>query len=235
MLLGSDLLIFSNEKYAAVSLHLWDVSRKVTPLTWLEAWLVNFMASVPELAICYHQDDVVQGYELLKHSVLEDYTCSSVIQTQREQRKHEVSANDTIREALSLYESLGDLRRQEAAYTHFQLACHQRDCCLRFWVSDQMNNLAKVENSVVQKVKQYASLAERNWQNSMDFYGPKTHPVMYLTILIDMSALSSSLSNYLHSTSLLDSALTRLLEGRHLSEETSPSPNDQNPKRLWTS
>lgn len=29
MLLGSDLLIFSNEKYVAVSLHLWDVSRKV--------------------------------------------------------------------------------------------------------------------------------------------------------------------------------------------------------------
>lgn len=29
MLLGSDLLIFSNEKFAAVSLHLWDVSRKV--------------------------------------------------------------------------------------------------------------------------------------------------------------------------------------------------------------
>ncbi|KAG8378408.1 hypothetical protein BUALT_Bualt08G0134300 [Buddleja alternifolia] len=66
MLLGSDLLIFSNEKYVAVSLHLWDVSRKVTPLTWLEAWLDNFMASVPELAICYHQDGVVQGYELLK-------------------------------------------------------------------------------------------------------------------------------------------------------------------------
>ncbi|CAA0827818.1 Unknown protein [Striga hermonthica] len=66
MLLGSDLLIFSNEKYAAVSLHLWDVSRKVTPLTWLEAWLDNFMASVPELAICYHENGVVQGYELLK-------------------------------------------------------------------------------------------------------------------------------------------------------------------------
>jgi len=29
MLLGSDLLIFSNEKYMAVSLHLWDVSRQV--------------------------------------------------------------------------------------------------------------------------------------------------------------------------------------------------------------
>lgn len=39
---------------------------QVTPLTWLEAWLDNYMANVPELAICYHQDGVVQGYELLK-------------------------------------------------------------------------------------------------------------------------------------------------------------------------
>lgn len=30
MLLGSDLLLFSNEKYVAVSLHLWDVSQQVT-------------------------------------------------------------------------------------------------------------------------------------------------------------------------------------------------------------
>lgn len=30
MLLGSDLLLFSNEKYAAVSLHLWDVTRQVS-------------------------------------------------------------------------------------------------------------------------------------------------------------------------------------------------------------
>ncbi|GKA53399.1 hypothetical protein Tco_0746714, partial [Tanacetum coccineum] len=29
MFMGSDLLIFSNEKYVAVSLHLWDVSRQV--------------------------------------------------------------------------------------------------------------------------------------------------------------------------------------------------------------
>jgi hypothetical protein len=92
ILLGSDLLIFSNEEYMAVSLHLWDVSRQVcfillnvascflllpslltncfgqvTPLNWLEAWLDNVMASVPELAICYHQNGVVQGYELLKN------------------------------------------------------------------------------------------------------------------------------------------------------------------------
>lgn len=66
MLLGSDLLLFSNEKYVAVSLHLQDVTRQVTPLTWLEAWLDNVMASVPELAICYHENGIVRGYELLK-------------------------------------------------------------------------------------------------------------------------------------------------------------------------
>jgi hypothetical protein len=37
------------------------------PLNWLEAWLDNVMTSVPELAICYHQNGVVQGYELLKN------------------------------------------------------------------------------------------------------------------------------------------------------------------------
>ncbi|XP_075496954.1 uncharacterized protein LOC142533907 isoform X1 [Primulina tabacum] len=175
--------------------------------------------------------------EVHENCALEDCTSSSPVQTHIEHRKHEISANDAIREALSLYESLGDLRRQETAYAHFQLACYQRDCCLRFLELDQMNNLAKGENSVVQKVKQYASLAERNWQKSMDFYGPKTHPVMYLTILIDMSALSSSLSDYLHSTWMLDSALTRLLEGHHVSEEASPSLNDLNPEvcaKFWS-
>ena len=34
MLLGSDLLLFSNEKYAAVSLHLWDVTRQVVSSNW---------------------------------------------------------------------------------------------------------------------------------------------------------------------------------------------------------
>ncbi|XP_024397701.1 uncharacterized protein [Physcomitrium patens] len=66
MLLGSDLLLFSNEKHVAVSLHLMEIGRQVTPLMWLDAWLDNVMASIPELAVCYHRNGVVQGYELLK-------------------------------------------------------------------------------------------------------------------------------------------------------------------------
>ncbi|CAM6129489.1 unnamed protein product [Calypogeia fissa] len=66
MLLGSDLLLFSNENHSAVSLHLIEIERQVTPLMWLDAWLDNVMASVPELAVCYHRNGVVQGYELLK-------------------------------------------------------------------------------------------------------------------------------------------------------------------------
>jgi hypothetical protein len=42
------------------------VERQVSPLTWLDAWLDNMMANVPELAVCYHKQGVVQGYELLK-------------------------------------------------------------------------------------------------------------------------------------------------------------------------
>ncbi|KAJ7973929.1 Erythroid differentiation-related factor 1 [Quillaja saponaria] len=134
-------------------------------------------------------------------------------------RKHEISANDAIREALSIYESLGEFRKQEAAYAYFQLACYQRDCCLKFIDSDyKKSNLAKGENSILQRVKQYASLADRNWQKAMDFYGPKTHPIMYLTILMEGSSLSLSLSGPLRSAVMLESALARMLEGRHVSD-----------------
>lgn len=44
MLLGSDLLLFSNEKYVAVSLHLWDVSRQVE---------VAYYKSCPFLSFIY--------------------------------------------------------------------------------------------------------------------------------------------------------------------------------------
>lgn len=136
--------------------------------------------------------------EVYENGIVEDYTTSKVSRSKREHRSREISANEAIREALSIYESLGELRKQEAAYAYFQLACYQRDCCFKFLESDlKKNSVSKGEN---QRVKQYASLADRNWQKSMDFYGPGTHPVMCLTILIERAALSLNLSISLHSS-----------------------------------
>ncbi|XVE60779.1 hypothetical protein DITRI_Ditri05aG0154700 [Diplodiscus trichospermus] len=138
--------------------------------------------------------------------------------TKKELRKHEITANEAIREALSVYEFLGESRKQEAAYTYFQLASYQRDCCLKFLAPDhKKSGLPKGENVIHQRVKQYASLADRNWQKAIDYYGSQTHPSMYLTILIERSALSLSLSSYLHTNMMLD-ALSHLLEARHVSE-----------------
>lgn len=157
--------------------------------------------------------------EVYENGALETFLGSGFRRAKKEFRKHEVSANDAITEALSGYESLGELRKQEAAYAYFQLACYQRDCCLKFLESDQKkSNLSRGENSLLQRVKQYASLAERNWQKSMDFYKLETHAVMYLTILLERSALSIILSGYFHSIAMLESALTLLLEGGHISE-----------------
>ncbi|KAA8546313.1 hypothetical protein F0562_002948 [Nyssa sinensis] len=181
------------------------------------------------------EDTIAEVYE---NGSLEDFTGPSIRRAKKELRKHEISANDAIREALSAYESLGELRKQEAAYAYFQLACYQRDCCLKFLELDRKkNNSSKGENNVNKRVKQYASLAERNWQKSIDFYGPKTHPMMYLTILIERSALSLSLSSSFHSNVMLESALTFLLEGCHVSETTSDSLRNDSPEvyaKFWS-
>lgn len=159
--------------------------------------------------------------EVYENGALETFVGPGVRRVKKEFRKREVSANDAISEAIYGYESLGDLRKQEAAYAYFQLACYQRDCCLKFLESDQKkSNLSRGENSIHQRVKQYAALAERNWQKSMDFYRPETHAVMYLTILVKRSSLSVSLSGFFHSITMLESALALLLEGRHISEVT---------------
>ncbi|KAF6159170.1 hypothetical protein GIB67_032787 [Kingdonia uniflora] len=127
----------------------------------------------------------------------------------KELRKHVNSTNDAIRKALSMYESLRDLWKQEATCAYFQLGCYHRDCCLKFLHDFESS---RIEN-ILQRVKQYASLAERNWHKSIDFYGPKTHPVMYLTILIEQSALVQKLSDSFHSNTMIESALCHLLEG----------------------
>lgn len=166
------------------------------------------------------------------------HTNSHGRKAKKDLRKHEISANEAIREALSVYESLGELRKQEAAYAYFQLACYQRDCCLKFMNSSSKRSaLAKGENSMVQRIKQYASLAERNWQKAMDFYGPKTHSNMYLTILMERSALSFSVSSHLHSNVMLESALAHLLEGRHVSDRNADTFSTNYPElhaKYWS-
>lgn len=138
--------------------------------------------------------------EVYENCVLEDSFNSCVSRPKIDRRKHDISANDAIRKALSVYESLGELRKQESAYAYFQLACYQRDCCLKFLEQDQKKNgSSKGGNSFLHRVKQYASLAERNWQKSLDFYGPKTHSFMHLVILVERSGLLLNLSNLLHS------------------------------------
>ncbi|WCJ44156.1 Erythroid differentiation-related factor 1 [Euphorbia peplus] len=179
--------------------------------------------------------------EIYENGALEDKVAVRIRpghrRNRRELRKHEISANDAIREALSVYESLGDLRKQEAAFAYFQLACYQRDSCLKFLESDHnKSNFSKNENSILHRVKQYASLAERNWQKAMEFYGPTTHPSMYLTILTQRSALLLSLSLALHSHAMLESSLSRMLEGRHISETISDSFASDYPEihgRFW--
>ncbi|KAK9053789.1 hypothetical protein SSX86_024863 [Deinandra increscens subsp. villosa] len=144
-------------------------------------------------------------------------TTAKVYKSKMEFGKCEISASDAISEALCMYELLGDLRKQEAAYAYFQLACYQRDCVLRLLEMDlKKSNLLKGENNIIQKVKQFSSMAERNWRKSMQFYGPKTHSTMYLTILIQLADLSCSLSKSSNAYVMLKSAVDSLLEGRHV-------------------
>ncbi|KAK4781336.1 hypothetical protein SAY87_017442 [Trapa incisa] len=164
-----------------------------------------------------NEDTTAEVYE---STVLEEMSVgvnrAHVIRAKKGLRKHEISANEAIREALQVYESLGDTRKQEAAYAHFQLGCYQRDCCLKILGSDQNKGHCKSKNGIQNRVKQYASLAERNWQKALDFYGPRAHPAMYLNILKERSRLALDLSTVLHSNAMLESALSHMLEGRHV-------------------
>ncbi len=85
MLIGSDLPIFGDEKHPAVSLRLRfvekknqqqqtfefifpyrDMNKPINVLTGIDCWLDNLMCNVPELAMCYHLDGIVQSYEIVK-------------------------------------------------------------------------------------------------------------------------------------------------------------------------
>ncbi|TVU36338.1 hypothetical protein EJB05_18270 [Eragrostis curvula] len=138
----------------------------------------------------------------------------------------EISASDAFREALSTYESLGEHRKQEAAFGHFQLACYQRDLCLKFLDLVDKEIKQKNEEKYRQKSKWYGSLAEKNWLKALEFYGPKTHPTMFLNILMAQCALSINLSDSFHSSTMLETALTHLLEGRHVVEANEDHSSD---------
>jgi hypothetical protein len=137
------------------------------------------------------------GMLLAKESSLSDS-----YEIKRENNK-EISASDAFRESLSTYEFLGETRKQEAAFCHYQLGCYHRDICLKHVELEAREGKRNMsENKYRQRVKWYATLAEKNYYKAADFYGPKSHPNMYLNILMELSALSSSLSNTFHSNSV---------------------------------
>ncbi|GAB2251943.1 hypothetical protein Droror1_Dr00004790 [Drosera rotundifolia] len=168
--------------------------------------------------------------------------------TKKKLGKQDISANDAIMKSVSLYESLGELREQEAAYAYLQLASHQRDCCLELIDSDNKSgNTSRNDNSSLRWSKQLAEryrqkaiearlFAENNWLRALEFYKADTHPVMYLTILIERSTLSLHLSSCMPSNSMLESALTCLLDGRMASSH-SKSIQSSNPEiytKFWS-
>eukprot|EP00111_Clytia_hemisphaerica_P018019 TCONS_00053334-protein len=70
MLVGSDLPIFGEGRYPAVSLRLRDASKPINVLTGMDYWLDNLMCNVPELMMCYHLNGIVQKYEKIKTAEL---------------------------------------------------------------------------------------------------------------------------------------------------------------------
>ncbi|KAF8768511.1 hypothetical protein HU200_007555 [Digitaria exilis] len=110
--------------------------------------------------------------------------------------------------------------------TVLELACYQRDMCLRSLDLVDKEVKQKNEDKCRQNSKWYASRAEKNWQKALEFYGLKTHPTMFLNILMALAALSINISNSFHSTSMLETALVHLLEGRQVVEKNEDYSND---------
>ncbi|CAH0488212.1 unnamed protein product [Peronospora farinosa] len=66
MMLGSRVLLFSNQEHPAVSLKLHDMDKELSLCTVLDYYLDNVIANIPELAICMHSKGLVRGYKLVK-------------------------------------------------------------------------------------------------------------------------------------------------------------------------
>lgn len=66
MLIGSDMHIFGNQSRPCISLRLRDMKKPINVLTGIDYWLDNLMCNVPEIFLCFHQDGIVQKYEVIK-------------------------------------------------------------------------------------------------------------------------------------------------------------------------
>ncbi|KAG7381193.1 hypothetical protein PHYPSEUDO_006318 [Phytophthora pseudosyringae] len=66
MVLGSQVLLFSNQEHPAVSLKLHDMDKELSLCTVLDYYLDNVIANIPELAICMHSKGLVRGYKLVE-------------------------------------------------------------------------------------------------------------------------------------------------------------------------
>ncbi|CAI5725663.1 unnamed protein product [Peronospora destructor] len=66
MMLGSQVLLFSNQEHPAVSLKLHDMDKELSLCTVLDYYLDNVIANIPELAICMHSKGLVRGYKLVE-------------------------------------------------------------------------------------------------------------------------------------------------------------------------
>jgi len=120
-----------------------------------------------------------------------------------------MSAKEAISKALVLYESMGSLRAQEAAYTQFQYACHQRDCCLAAMAmhTEECN----FEKNNFQRAKRFASMADHYWQKALEYYQAETHPDMFLQILMEKSAICSAVAPSTFPSTVCDSLHLRYL------------------------
>ena len=74
MLLGNNMPIFGGGEYPAISLKLRDMKEPINVLTGIDCWLDNLICNVPELAMCWHLDGFVQGYELFKTEEIPNLT-----------------------------------------------------------------------------------------------------------------------------------------------------------------
>eukprot|EP01103_Thecamoeba_quadrilineata_P014187 TRINITY_DN4158_c0_g1_i1.p1 TRINITY_DN4158_c0_g1~~TRINITY_DN4158_c0_g1_i1.p1 ORF type:complete len:1108 (-),score=222.37 TRINITY_DN4158_c0_g1_i1:93-3062(-) len=77
LLVGSNMPIFGDSKHPTISLRLREAGKPINVLTGLDYWLDNLMCNVPEIAMCFHLNGIVQNYELLKTEEIPDLSNSS--------------------------------------------------------------------------------------------------------------------------------------------------------------